>query len=180
MKKEFKIAIATKDLSDYLEFSIKSFIFGGRAKELPRDIGGKCCGFRTQNDRDVILYPIGILDERKLLSCNLVIAACTPGVEDIIEETIGKGLIVGRYSKFYPGKSAYTRRTPGEGGYSLDIPKSPTIAFELLTDDSVLDGLDNRTEQEIVKAIESVNTKLERKDPIIITPYLHSALSREV
>ena len=180
MKNLFKVAIVTKDLSDYLGFCNRAFIFGKRSKELPEEAAQKGhIGFRSLNGKNVVLYQIDDLNWERFISCDFMIADSTQGVEQLVQGIKGKGVIVGRYSQFYRRSSEYTNRTPEQGGYSLDIPKNANTSFQLLTDDGVLESLTNRNEQEIRTAIDNLNPRLEQGVPILITPYLTEALSRQ-
>lgn len=184
MKELFRVAIATRDLIEYLAFSNAAFKHAQRSKELPQEILEDFCvrergnhGFRTLNGQDVILYPIENIEWFPHQYFNLMIAASTPSAECFVNDLKGTGLIIGRYSRFYSGKSEYTGRTAEQGGYSLDLPKDPNTAFQLLTNDGVIQALTHRSECEIIGAIEDLNPRIERKLPLIVTPYLGTALA---
>ncbi|MCX6709249.1 MAG: hypothetical protein NTW67_06415 [Candidatus Woesearchaeota archaeon] len=86
----------------------------------------------------------------------------------------GSGLIVARYSKFYPGNSEYTHSSPERAGYSLDIPKKEYVVKDFLSNDRVLEALLSRNEERIEFAVDVFNRW--RSAPVLITPYLKEAL----
>jgi len=108
----------------------------------------------------------------------LVIAGSTEPGEDEVEGLKGTGLVVARYSMFYGGPSGYSGRSPGDGGYALDIPKDVGVVRDLLTDDNVLDALVARELGGLVGALDSFNQG--RIQPVLATPYLETALSIEL
>ncbi len=84
------------------------------------------------------------------------------------------GLLIARYSTFYPEKSEYTDTMPGDAGYSLDIPKKVSVVKAFITDDAVLDALVSREEEKIRSAVENFNQG--RAEPVLVTPFLSEAL----
>lgn len=96
------------------------------------------------------------------------------GFADFMKKT-HSGVIVARYSIFYGGPSEYSGRTPEEGGFALDIPKTVAAVRALLTDDKTLDAIAERDEARLRSALGRLNEKLEQ--PIIATPYLTEVLN---
>ena len=84
------------------------------------------------------------------------------------------GTIVARYSIFYGGPSQYTETLPKDAGYSLDLPKDPSIVKKMLNDDYFLESIIDRKEDAIVDSIDRINREL--KNPILVTDYLQKAL----
>ncbi len=106
---------------------------------------------------------------------DFAVAGCTESKEHIVNYQLrGSGLIVGRYSMFYGGRSKYSGNTAGESGYALDIPKKVETVKALLTDDASLEALLARDESGIRKALSGLNKRLD--EPIIVTPFLSEAL----
>lgn len=105
----------------------------------------------------------------------LAIAGSTEPGEEEVGSLRGTGMIVGRYSIFYRGKSQYTGNSPEESGYALDIPKDMQAVRALLTSESVMDALESRDSYKIRESLERINETLNK--PILATPYLEEALS---
>lgn len=105
---------------------------------------------------------------------DLLVAGSTPNIEANTTSLMGSGLIVARYSCFYPGASKYTGCYPDTTGYSLDIPKKVEIVKSLLTNGGFLDSIIARDEMQIRKAVHELNRTLE--EPVLVTRYLSEAL----
>ncbi len=133
----------------------------------------------VKDDPIIDLYRIKSLIKNKeyVFQTNLVISGSSCCEEVQVDNLKDTGLIFARYSSDY-GKISKSRNTPGEIGYSLDIPKDMLIVRALLDDEDVKDALINRNLKAIEKAIYSLNNRI--KLPILITDYLQKALEYQV
>jgi hypothetical protein len=118
----------------------------------------------------------GELLRGNLIGSDLVIAGSARGAEREVGLLRDSGLVFGRYSIFYGSPSGYTGRTPTEGGYSLDIPKTIGAVRALISSDDVLESLRSRDSEQIRQSIEQLNER--NSPPILVTPFLEEALSR--
>ena len=102
------------------------------------------------------------------------IIGSTVPAERIVECLKGSGVIFARYSILHGDSSQYSRKMPEEGGYSIDIPKSPAAVFKLLSHDGFLDGIIARDEDLIMDSLEQI--RQESGCRVIATPYLREVL----
>ncbi len=89
------------------------------------------------------------------------------------------GVVVARYSTFYGGNSAYSRKSPEELGYSLDIPKTTESVLALLSHDAFIDALAERSIGKVRFALADLALRARRENmrPIKETPYLERTLA---
>lgn len=108
---------------------------------------------------------------------DLVIAGATrPGQEEVkVLKDDKTGLIIARYSTFYPNKNGYTNMTLEEAGYALDIPKKVCVVKTLLRNDKFLKAITKRDEAKIIDAITGFN-KGSGYEPVLISGFLTEAL----
>ena len=106
---------------------------------------------------------------------DLIIIGNTEKSEEAVSQCMGRGVIFCRYSIFYPGPSRYTGTTPGDAGYSIDLPKDVSTAKALLTNDLFLEAILARDEGMIQTALISLNADL--PSPVLATPFLSQALA---
>lgn len=105
---------------------------------------------------------------------DLIIIGSTPAGEEETQSMRGTGAIVARYSIFHGGPSKYSGLMPHETGYSLDIPKDPTVVKKLIRNDGFLDAILFPTEQGIIDAVQKFNKDFRTR--VLVTPYLATAL----
>jgi hypothetical protein len=185
----YRVAITTPHLSEGLE----QFTDPSKALENillydynPNNLHGVRI-LDTNNKNKVLLWSPGYEGQYRYdvhaqdLQCSdLVIAGSTEPGEDEVLSYKGSGLLVARFSIFYGSPSRYSLRTPEEGGYSLDIPKSVSKVKAMLSNDQVLEALASRQEARIRNAISDLNKASNNGSPILITPYLSQALKIQV
>jgi hypothetical protein len=117
-----------------------------------------------------------LFNAEQMKGSDLVIAGSTVPAEREVMSLMDSGIVVGRYSIFYGGCSDYSGCRPEEAGYSLDIPKNTGVVRALLQSDSFFESLKGRDETGIRKSLEELSRGF--SNPIIVTPFLSTALSR--
>ena len=105
----------------------------------------------------------------------LAIAGSTEPGEKEVRCLKGTGLVVARYSIFYGGNSSYTGSSPEEAGYALDIPKDVSAVKSLITSESAMSALRERSLTDLRDSLRDINQTLNK--PILETPYLEQILS---
>ncbi len=104
----------------------------------------------------------------------VTISGSSGSYEKLVDMLKGTGTIVVRYSMFHGGPSAYTGRMPGEGGFAIDMPKSPEAVYALLGHEGFLEGIVERDETKILDALDDLCETSGHE--IRATPYLREAL----
>jgi|GEM_PF-3547678 len=123
----------------------------------------------------VILEEAKSYEQGNLVHADIALLGNYTDMEERAIKAKGTGLIVARYSIFYKYRSDYSGNYPQQSGYSIDIPKRVATAKALLMHEPFLEGILARDEQKIVDAIGGLNQALDQ--PVLVTPYLHTALS---
>lgn len=110
----------------------------------------------------------------------LIIAGQTHIQEETVNSIKDLGFIVARYSRFYGGNSPYTKKSPENAGYSIDIPIKQGLLRKLLESEDIYEAINSRNQDRIEESIKEFNNKYYSLNKINITPFLKEALKIDI